>query len=293
MAIKVVLQVDGSADWIAADATASFRLDRDTTSAFAAPTEVATTSLSTGVERYETWDASGAATSWYRFRIEDDSDVALSGWSDPFQVLATQDIANLATVKLRLGSNASAADDDILESYIDAANGAIIQRIGYYPGPSTDTSRVYHGMYATKDQTRLRIPGGVRTVSALTIALNTGGSQTAATAGAWVLGPNVHALRTGEPYQYLQMVDVPTGAWSTFPAGYDNVTITGTFGWEVVPPDLVAIASAWAIRQWKSRAAGDADILGTTEFGEQIVSDRFPAQWRRAIDQYRLDALVS
>jgi len=293
LAIKVITQVDGAADWIVADASARFRLDRDTTSAFAAPTEVVTTVLVSGSERYETWDGDGTTTSWYRFRIEDDADAALSGWSDPFQVYATQDIANLATVKLRLGSNASASDDDILRGYIDAANGAIIQRIGYYPGPSTDTSRIYHGIDAVRSQKRLRVPGGVRTVSALTIAGNTGETQTAATVGDWVLGPNIHALRTGEPYHYLQMVDLTTGSWSTFPSGYENVTITGTFGWSIVPPDLVAIASAWAIRQWKSRAAGDADILGTTEFGEQVVSDRFPAQWRRTIDTYRLDPVVA
>ena len=293
MAIKVIVNVTGAADWIKADAAASFRLDRDTTAAFAAPTEVVTTALTTGVERYETWDASGTSTSWYRFRIEDDADAALSGWSTPFQVLTDQPIATLASVKLRLGSNASATDDDILQSYIDGANGAIVQRIGYYPGPSADTSRTFHGRDAVKDGMRLWIPAGVRSITTMTIGASTGATATAVTAADYVLGPASYLLRPGEPYHYIEFVDVTTGNWGSFPAAYSNVNITdGLFGWATPPADLVTIASAWSIRMWKARAAGDADIIGTTEFGEQIVSDRFPAQWRRTIDAYRFRAVV-
>lgn len=287
MAIKVIVHIDNAADWLTVDAAAMFRLDRDTTAAFSSPAEVATTSLTTGTERYEVWDSAGTTSTWYRFRIEDDGDVALSGWSVPFKVVSSQPIATLASVKLRLGSSASTTDDDILQGYIDAANSAIVHRIGYYPGPSDDSTRTYHGKEAVQDGKRLWVPGGVRAVTTLKCASTTGGTKTAATATDYVLGPYSFLLRPGEPYQFIEFVDVTSGAWSSFPAGYSNVEITGTFGWNAVPADLVAIASAWAIRQWKSRAAGDADILGTTEFGEQIVSDRFPAQWRRTIDAYR------
>src|SRR5512137_3099211 len=106
MSIKVIVQVDGAADWLAHSAAARFRLDRDTTSAFAAPAEVVTTVLVSGTDRYETWDANGSSTSWYRFRIEDDADGALSGWSMPWQVLEERPIATLAGVKQRLGTGA-------------------------------------------------------------------------------------------------------------------------------------------------------------------------------------------
>ena len=67
----------------------------------------------------------------------------------------------------------------------------------------------------------------------------------------------------------------------------------GLFGWGRVPPDLARLATAWSVRSWKSRNSGDADVLGTTEFGEQIVSDRFPAQWRATIDSYRIAGWIT
>ena len=45
MAIKVLVFVEGSADWITYNANARFRLDRDTTAAFASSPEVVTTLL--------------------------------------------------------------------------------------------------------------------------------------------------------------------------------------------------------------------------------------------------------
>ena len=296
MAIKVIVQVDGAADWITANANARFRLDRDTTAAFAAATEVITTVLVSGTERYETWDASGTTTSWYRFRIEDASDVALSGWSTPFQVTEDQQIATLASVKLALGTGATATDDDALAFYIGGVNEAIIHRIGYYPGPSSDTTRSYDGKDAKSaavagDARRLWIPGGVRTVTSLTLGA-TAAAGTAATSTAYGLFPRTYLLRPGEPYHWLEFYDVTTGNWSSFPFGYANCVIVGLFGWGRVPPDLVRLATAWAIRSWKARNSGDADVLGTTEFGEQIVSDRFPAQWRATIDSYRIDGWI-
>lgn len=287
MAIKVVVHVNNAADWLTVDANASFRLDRDTSAAFASPTEVTTTALTTGVERYEAWDTAGLSTSWYRFRIEDDGDVALSDWSFPFQVLEQQPIATLASVKQRLGSGANATDDDVLQSIIDGCNGAIIQRIGYYPGPSDDTSRTYSGKDAVRNGSRLWVRGGIRSLTTLSIAGSTGDTATAATASDYTLGPSSYLLRPGEPYQYIEFKDVTTGNWSYFPYGYDNIETTGVYGWGAVPDDLVHVASAWAIRRWKSRNSGDSDVAGNDEFGSLVITDRLPADWRRTIDSYR------
>ena len=207
MSIKVTVQVDGAADWLVASADARFRLDRDTTAAFAAATEVVTTVLVSGTERYEVWDASGTTTSWYRFRIEGATDNALSGWSTPFQVIEDQQIATLASVKLALGSGAVSGDDDVLSFYVTGVNEAIIHRIGYYPGPSSDTTRSYDGKDAVSasvsgDARRLWIPGGVRAVTSLTLGA-TAAAGTAATSTAYGLFPRSHLLRPGEPYHYI------------------------------------------------------------------------------------------
>ena len=89
------------------------------------------------------------------------------------------------------------------------------------------------------------------------------------------------------------LYDITTGDWSSFPFGYANCVIVGLFGWGRVPPDLVRLATAWASRSFKARNSGDADVLGTTEFGEQIISDRFPAQWRATIDSYRIAGWIT
>ena len=94
--------------------------------------------------------------------------------------------------------------------------------------------------------------------------------------GAWVSGSKENVR------PYVQLIA------ATFPAGYGDVRLTGTFGWASPPADLVEVAEAWAVRSWKARATGDADVLGADEYGNQIISDRFPASWRMTIDSYRV-----
>ena len=286
MAIKVLVFVEGSADWITYNANARFRLDRDTTAAFASSTEVVTTVLTSGTERYEVFDTSGTSTSWYRWRIEDAADVALSAWSVGWQVLESRPIATLADVKQRLGTT-SATDDDMLVSIIGGVNDAFTAYIGYYPGPSTDTARTLHGKDAVWNGHRMWIVGGVRSITTLAIAGSTGGATSNATSTDYILGPHASYLRPGEPYHYIEFVDVTTGSWGYFPHGYSNVVITGYFGWSSVPAELVQRATLESVRHWKARATGDADVVGSDEFGNQIISYRFPAELRRVLDRYR------
>ena len=82
-------------------------------------------------------------------------------------------------------------------------------------------------------------------------------------------------------------MDVTTGSWGYFPHGYSNVVITGYFGWSSVPAELVQRATLESVRHWKARATGDADVVGSDEFGNQIISYRFPAELRRVLDRYR------
>jgi hypothetical protein len=291
MAVKVIVNVEGAADWLAYNSNASFRLDRSTSggATFTTSSEVVTQALTTGVERYEKFDNAGTSGSWYRFRIEDNADAELSdGWSTPFQVLDDQPIATLASVKSQIGSAGSAADDDVLGAKVDGINGRIIQRIGYYPGPSDDTSRVYHGKDAHGN--RLWLPGGVRSITTLTVGGATGATQTAATSTDYITGPDSYLLRPGEPYHFLEWKDVTTGNWGYWPFGYSNVTITGLFGWGQVPDDLVSIATEWAVHDWKVRNTGGG-MVASEEFGATDLS-RIPMEWRRVIDSYRLTGWV-
>src|SRR3989304_1720346 len=99
--------------------------------------------------------------------------------------------------------------------------------------------------------------------------------------------PPPPCARRGEPYHYIEFVDVTPGSWGYSPHGYSNVVITGYFGWSSVPAELVQRATLESVRHWKARATGDADVVGPDEFGNQIISYRFPAELRRVLDRYR------
>ena len=293
MAIQTTLHVENAGDLLATaayGAGAVARLHRDTTAAFAAPTSVSTTALVSGTDRYEVWDADGSATSWYRFRIENSGGTELSDWSVPWQVLTQQPIATLASCKMYLGAGATDTDDDALAGIIAGVNRAIVKRIGYYPGPSSDTTRTYHGRDAVRGGKRLWIPGGIRTLTSLTIAGATGDAGTAATSTDWVLGPHSSTLQPGEPYWYIDFADVTTGNWSYFPNAYGNVVPVGLFGFAQPPEDLVYWGSFQSIQIWKARASGTG-MVGATEFGNIDLS-RLPSEGKRVIDSYRMPGVV-
>jgi hypothetical protein len=259
VAIKVIVNVASAADWIVAEATARFRLDRDSSVAFSAPSEVTTTALVAGTDRYEVWDAGGASTSWYRFRIENDADSGISDWSTPWQVTSDQPIATLAGVKQRLGTTSS-VDDDMLDRYVRDVNTDIIRRLGYFPGPSGDTERLYDGRDAVCGDTRLWVTGGFRSLSKVETATSSSGTFTEVAAADWMAGPKAWSLAPGEPYGYVELLS------GTFPADVENVRLTGVFGWASPPADLVDAAEALVVVKWKRRAAGTGG-LGTDEAG--------------------------
>lgn len=149
-------------------------------------------------------------------------------------------------------------DDAVLLVYIAAAQAYLCgpYGTGIFLGPSTDTSRIYHGQDALCNGKRLWIPGGIRTLSAMTIGSCTGATQTAATVTDWDLGPLSYELSTGRPYNYIEFADVTTGNWNYFPWGKRNVTLTGTFGPAAVDDWTAKLADMVVIRMWEDRNAG-------------------------------------
>lgn len=184
-----------------------------------------------------------------------------------------QDIATLASVKQALGAPATTTDDDVLNFHIDGVNAAIIARLGYYTGPSSATTLTYDGRDAVRDGRRLWVTPGIRALTSIEIA------SVAVDVADIRLGPPSYRLRPNEPFHWIER---ETGCFTG-----DIVTV-GMYGWAMVPADLARMATAWATRSWKTRATGDADVIGSDEFGEQIISDRLPAEWRRTIELYEL-----
>jgi hypothetical protein len=248
---------------------------------------VTSTVLISGTEQYEIWDSAGTDTTWYKSRVGDSAGASFSDYSDPFQTSVTPQAGytNLARVKARLGID-DASDDTTLQDAIDGANGECVEYIGAYLGPSADTVRTYDGRDAVRDQRRLRIKGGIRTLTQVEIAWFTGASFAVATLADFILGPNPQDLEPGQPYLYIDISEVPAGSYPYFPPYINNVRLTGTFSYAASPSTIVEVATDLASRKWQSRKPGAAYAGGGGEFGTTIYPFLTEPQ-KKVLDHWR------
>lgn len=165
------------------------------------------------------------------------------GWTD------------LARIK-RLYGFAGTSDDARLLDYIDAVNAELTQRVGIFPGPATDTVRLYDGDRAVRGGTRLWIPGGIRTLTQVRIADSSGGTLTVATLGDFLLRPKSFEMRAGSPHRYIEIKPDPAGSHPRFPPYKDNVETTGTYGAATVAANDAGLADMIVMRMWEDRGAG-------------------------------------
>jgi Phage gp6-like head-tail connector protein len=183
----------------------------------------------------------------------------------------------LARVKAQAGIS-DTTDDAVLQTYVDATNAEMIRRIGIDLGPSSDTLRLYDGNDAVRYGSRLWVAGGIRTLTQVRIASCTGGTLTTATLGDFLLRPKAQDRRTGMPAMRLDISDASS---SVFYAGYDNIELTGTFGYAAVPEDLAKLGDMIVLRMWEDRNAGGATAPTPSKF---IFGDD-----RMLLDTYRFE----
>lgn len=292
MSQRLTLHVDNAGDLLDASAYAAgalLSIERDTSASFPAPTVLGTVALVAGTDRYEYWDSTGTSSSWYRFRVRNAAASLFSAYAAGFQVETPQQYATLADVKQRLwpaGTTQDATDDDVLDTIVRAVNAWVTGYIGYYVGPSSDTFRLLHGKDAIGGK-RLWIVGGMRTVTLLEVAPQTGGAFVTATSTDYILRPYSWELGPGEPYHCIEFVDIPTGPVTYIPYGFANVRATGLPGWAYVPPDLAEWATTLAVRTFKARQTGQADLIGTDEFGNALVSRLVSRRDYATMDRFR------
>lgn len=233
------------------------------------------TTIVSGTESYEIWDAAGTSATWYQTRVGTSAGAGLTGTSEAsaaFQV-GTGGYTSLSLVKIALNvSGLTDTNNAVINGHVAAANQYLNGEIGAFIGPSADTSRIFDGHDAMVDWRRLYIPGGIRTATAMSVGSGTGATQTAAATADWYLGPRAWEKPGNAPYAYIQFYDRTTGNWSAFPDGYANVTVTGSFGWSAVPADLEELATRLAVKMFQARQSGQRDIVGTDEMGQPVVS---------------------
>lgn len=184
---------------------------------------------------------------------------------------ATGTYATTATVKARLGiADTDTDDDDLLDTICDQVNQFIEspQGCGRIVAPVASATYVADG----NGLTRLYVPRGIRTLSALSLGDFTGDDLDLLDPGDYLLRPTTHDRTPGWPAEWIVLSDRATGSHSRFAAGFGTVSYTATTGWDAIPDDLVDAALTTAVRAWHARQSGQADVVGSDETGAPVVS---------------------
>ena len=76
--------------------------------------------------------------------------------------------------------------------------------------------------------------------------------------------------RPGDPIQWLQLLDTPTGNEQIFPESDDTVEVTGTWGRNGVPDDIREACLQTVVNLYRSRGSAGQDEVG---IGGQYMPD--------------------
>jgi len=246
--------------------------------------DIGTVAVVSQVRAYSFADAAGDESTWYRYRFETSGGVSTSSWLAPFQV-GKVGYCDLNDVKQRLDRLTGTADDELFAEYIDEATDYINGHIGR---SLIDTGTVYtfDGYSATHGGTCLLVPRGVRSLSLVETSATTGGSFTTVTSTDYLLRPTTQDRSPGWPATELWLVDNATSL-HTFPRGYANVRLTGTFGFSPIPRRIEEVALNLVVRMYASRQAGQNDMLGAGgDGGQPMVSSFLSRRDRETLDKF-------
>lgn len=252
--------------------------------AFTSPSDVTTVAIVTGVTAYTAYHQAGTSSSWYRTRYENAGETVTSDWSDAFQATPAT-LASLYDLKSKLGYDQTITthDEDFLE-YLRRVTDFIHGETRRHFLPDDAATYRFDGWDAVANGRCLVVRRGIRSVTTLKTAPNTNGTLAAVSSTDFFLRPSSAELRSGEPATQVWLSDL-TG--SIFSLGFSNIEIVGNFGWSAPPGDIEDVCLNTAARMWLSRQAGQADIVGSGESGNPIVSRYLGVQDRETINRYR------
>lgn len=257
-----------------------------------------TIALVAGTYSYTGYDPAGTSATWYQTRYENSGGTLLSDWQAAFQVGTSTAgfLCSLADVKQRILATTvvetDTVDDEILLDFIADVSDSIATMTGrtLLPDPlSGTTTYLFDGFDALERGLLLPIPRGIRSVTLLEVAPYTGGTFTTTPSTDYFLQPSPQQRDPGWPATELWMTNIPSSnnPFPYFADGWQNIRITGSFGWPAIPPNVSAIAEAAVVRAWRAKQTGQADIVGTSEFGARILRFISPEE-RERLDRYTI-----
>lgn len=252
-----------------------------------------TIALVSGTRIYTGYDPAGTSTTWYRTRFENSGGTRVSDWSTVFQVSALGSglLASLYDLKQWLDRNnaSDTADDEALLELLIQCGDHVSSYTHRTFAPDPVGVYTFDGFSAIRGGRALPIRRGIRSVTTLKVATTTGGTLTTVSASDIFLRPVDGERNIGWPPTEIWLSDIPTGSVSWFYPGFNNVEVTGAFGFAAVPRDIELITLTLAGKRWLSRQAGQADIVGTGEAGMPVVSRFLSRPDMATLDWYKGD----
>ena len=243
--------------------------------------EIGTVTIVSGDTLYTVNHQAGTTSTWYRLRYSNSANTLQSEYSPPFQVKrGWTDIGRVKNL-LKIPPT-STTDDDRIKDAVAAANSWLDGEIGMFLGPSADTVRTFDVPVGTSE---IYIPGGVRSITTLEYATETGGAFTTIAASDYVTLPYSVNRLPGMVGDTIKLTGAGTA--TSFYRGYGVVRITGTFGPAEPPASLVRIADTMAVWLYQSQQTGFGGSIGTPELAELTVNRVLTPLDFRTIKMYR------
>lgn len=178
-----------------------------------------------------------------------------------------------------------AEDDALLDDICEEVNSWIEAFTGRVLAPISNDTMLFDGADTEQFGARLYVPRGIRTLTTLETATETGGSYTSRTLTDFLLRPHSHEQPNGWPPIYLLVKESATRLPQS---GYDTIRITAATGFAAVPDDVRGAALAIAVRSWHGRQSGQADLVGVNESGQPVVSRYVSVEDKRTLERYIL-----
>jgi hypothetical protein len=182
-------------------------------------------------------------------------------------------LCTLANLKLVLmpTSYTDTTDDTTLQLYIDRFTDEVQEYCCRQFVVDSGSTDYYFDIDRVSKE--LYIPDGISTVATVGYATTSqpasGGTYTTITAANVLLRPLLADRRQGFPADTIVISDLDTT--SRFYPGYNTVKVNMAKGFPTVPATIEGVAIAVIARRWQARRGGQADSVGSSDFGGPLL----------------------
>ncbi len=200
--------------------------------------------------------------------------------------------AALAGVKTRIGKTDN-NDDTVITNACSQVNGWMEARMGRAIAPIGSATYLLDGRDAVAGGRCMLIPIGVRAITQLQIAQQTGGTLVTIPPTDYFIRPSSMYRLPGWPGTEIWLSDLTTGSYPLFPTGFENVRPTMTCGWAATPDELVFEAEVLAVKVYQARKTGQADLVQNDEDGTTLITRLASADFKNLLKFYAVKELAT